>query len=49
MAKGGVMLLYSNENGFVKKQLRLHARFGLLKEFLISEKEQFYFYVIQAH
>lgn len=48
MAPGGILLLYSNENGFVKKQLRLHPGFRLHKEFLISEKEPFYFYVIGA-
>ncbi len=48
IAPDGVLLLYSNENGFVKKQLRLHPAFRLCKEFLISEKEQFYFYVIRA-
>lgn len=47
LAEDGRMFLYSNENGFVKKQLRLHPAFRLCKEFLISEKEQFYFYVIK--
>ena len=46
LAANGIMLLYSNENGFVKKQLRLHPKLRLCKEFLISEKEQFYFYII---
>lgn len=46
LAPDGVMLLYSNENGFVKKQLRLHPKLRLCKEYLISEKESFYFYII---
>ena len=46
IAPDGILLLYSNENGFIKKQLRLHPAFRLRKEFLISEKDQFYFYVI---
>ncbi len=46
IAPDGIMLLYSNENGFIKKQLRLHPGFRLYKEYLISEKEQFYFYII---
>lgn len=46
LAPGGILLLYSNENGFVKKQIRLHPAFKLCQEFLIREKEQFYVYVI---
>ena len=46
LAPGGILMLYSNENGFVKKQIRLHPAFWLCKEFLIQEKEQFYLYII---
>ena len=46
LAPGGILILYSNENGFVKKQIRLHPAFKLCQEFLIREKEQFYVYVI---
>jgi len=43
---GGVMILYSNELGFVKKQLRLHPEFQLRKEYLIREKDQFWLFII---
>jgi len=46
LAPGGVMVLYSNENGFIKKQLRLHPEYKLYQEYLIIEKEQFYLYII---
>ncbi len=46
LTPGGILLLYSNENGFVKKQIRLHPAFKLYQEFLVREKEQFYMYVI---
>lgn len=46
LAPGGIMILYSNENGFVKKQLRLHPKFWLCKEYLIREKEQFWLFMI---
>lgn len=46
LAPGGVMILYSNENGFIKKQLRLRPVYKLYQEYLISEKEQFYLYII---
>lgn len=44
---GGVMILYSNEEGFLKKQLRLNSEYRLLKEFVIREKEHFGLFVIQ--
>lgn len=44
---GGYMFLYSNENGFVKKQLRLHKEFRLVKEDCIREKTGYYFFVIR--
>lgn len=46
LAPEGIMILYSNENGFVKKQLRLHASLRLQKEYLIREKEQFWLFII---
>lgn len=46
LAPGGILVLYSNENGFVKKQIRLHPAFWLCKEFPIREKEQFCLYII---
>lgn len=46
LAPGGVMILYSNEGGFVKKQLRLHPEFKLRQEYVISEKDGFCLYII---
>lgn len=43
----GKMILYTNEAGFVKKQLRLHEEYRLLQEFCIRKKEQFYLYIIE--
>lgn len=46
LSPDGILVLYSNERGFVRKQLRLHPVFSLLEEWLIMEKGQFYLYVI---
>lgn len=43
----GILLIYSTEVGFVKKQIRLHEKFKLEKEFCISEKQKQYLYVIR--
>lgn len=43
---GGVMIIYSNENGFVKKQLRLHREYRLLDEYCIRKKDGFYLFII---
>ncbi len=46
LAPDGVLLLYSNENGFVRKQLRLHPAFRLYQEYPMQEKGKFSFYII---
>lgn len=46
LAPDGVIILYSNEEGHVKKQLRLHPCYRLIREFCVREKEHFYLYVI---
>ena len=38
LADEAVMILYSNEIGFVKKQLRLHKEYRLIQEFTIRRK-----------
>ncbi len=43
---GGVMVMYSDENGFVKKHLRLRSDFYLRKEYCIREKEGYYLFII---
>ena len=46
LAPGGVMIFYSNEEGMVKKQLRLHTEYRLIQEFVISEKRHFSLYIV---
>lgn len=46
LKKDGYMILYGNEAGFIKKQIRLHPEFHLVKEFVIRPKDQFVLYVI---
>lgn len=43
---GAVLILYTNEGGFVKKQLRLHREYRMLEEFCIREKDGFYLFII---
>ena len=44
---GGIMVLYSNEKGFIKKQLRLREEWKLVNEFCLNEKEDFSVFVIR--
>lgn len=46
LTKDGVIIMYSNENGFVKKQLRLHKDLELLGEYCIRQKEGYYLFII---
>lgn len=47
MNNGGIIVLYSNESGFIKKQLRLNSGFKLLQEFVIREKDHFHLFIIR--
>lgn len=47
LKRGAVIVMYSNEEGFVKKHLRLRTDYRLLQEYCIREKEHFYLFVIQ--
>lgn len=38
----GIVVMYTNEVGFVKKQLRLHKEYRLLQETLMQKKGEFY-------
>jgi len=42
----GKIIMYTNEAGFVKKQLRLQSNYRLVQEFSIRKKEQFFLYII---
>lgn len=47
LSPGAIIVMYSGEEGFVKKQLRLRDNYRLLQEYCIREKEHFYLFVIQ--
>lgn len=42
----GRIFMYCNEKNYVKKQLRLHGEFTLLREFSMDEKDNYYLFVI---
>lgn len=44
--KEAKVILYTNEVGFVKKQLRLHKEYSLLQEYCMQTKGDFYLMVI---
>ena len=46
---GAKLILYSNEMGFIKKQLRLHKEFQMLQETLIRKTGEYYLFVIEYH
>lgn len=47
LAKDGIIVMYSNEIGFVKKQIRLRPEYKLLQETCILDKKGFYLFVIR--
>lgn len=47
LKQGAVIVMYSNEQGFVKKQLRLRKDYRLKQEYCIREKDHFYLFVIK--
>lgn len=46
LAQKGIIIMYSNENSFVKKQMRLQTEYRLLQEFCIRKKDNFYLFII---
>ena len=46
LAKDAVIIMYTNEIGFVKKQLRLQSEFILLQETCMQPKNDFYLLII---
>ncbi len=46
LTKDAVVVMYTNEIGFVKKQLRLHKEFSLLQETCMQKKNEFYLFII---
>lgn len=47
MANKGIIIMYTNELGFVKKQLRIHREYKLLQESCILKKNDFYLFIIE--
>ena len=47
LADEAVIVMYSNEIGFVKKQIRLREEYRLLQETCILDKKDFYLFVIK--
>lgn len=46
LVPGGIIVMYSNEEGQIKKQLRLTGEFRLLKEYPMQEKGGYAMYII---
>lgn len=46
LTKDAVVIMYTNELGFVKKQLRLHKEFSMLQETCIQPKNDFYLLIM---
>ena len=46
LTKDAVVIMYTNEIGFVKKQLRLHKEFCMLQETCIQPKNDFYLLIM---
>lgn len=46
LADEAVVIMYTNEIGFVKKQLRLQKKFTLLKEICMQQKNDFYLLIM---
>lgn len=46
LTKDGVIIMYTNEIGFVKKQLRLHKEFSLLQETCMQQKNDFHLLIM---
>lgn len=42
----GVIIMYTNEMGLVKKYLRLHKEFSLLQETCMQTKTEFYLLIL---
>ena len=44
---GGILVISSNEVGFIKKYLRLNKEYRLLKEFMIDQKQDIHEYILK--
>ena len=48
LSEKGIIIMYTNELGFVKKNLRINKRFNLLQETLMLSKGEYYLLIIQC-
>lgn len=48
-SKDAMIVMYTNELGFVKKQIRLHKELRMLQETLMQKKGEYYLLVIAIH
>ena len=46
LAEDGIIIMYSNEVGFVKKQLRLQPCYRLIQEYTIRKKDSYCLFII---
>ena len=46
LKREAVIVMYTGELGFVKKQLRLHKEFSLLEEYCMQTKTGYYLLII---
>lgn len=48
LSEKGIIIMYTNELGFVKKNLRINKRFNLLQETLMLSKGEYYLLILQC-
>lgn len=48
LTEEAIIIMYTNEIGFVKKQLRIHKEFQLMQEYCMQKKNDFYLLIIGA-
>jgi 23S rRNA G2445 N2-methylase RlmL len=48
LAPESVIILYTGESGFVKKQIRLHSELSLLEEYCMQSKNGYYLMIIRV-
>lgn len=46
LAPGGIIIMYSNERGYIRKQLRLREEFRLFQEYSIQQKGDYSVFII---
>lgn len=44
---GGILILYSNEKGYIRKQIRLQGNFKLMQEYPMDQKDNFSLFIMK--